>query len=153
MRVEYVNPFVDAAVQVLSSTVSEYVKREELVLRPKITPAMGVTVIVGLAGQISGRVIIDMSRETGLKIASAMNDEEIKEYDELAISTITELANMITGKAVTWLTELGFQFDITPPALFIGDNIQIANNQIEVLVVPIELPQGKLEISVGIKEK
>ncbi|MBP5706616.1 MAG: chemotaxis protein CheX [Spirochaetales bacterium] len=153
MRVEYVNPFVDAAIQVLSSTVSEYVKREELVLRPKITPAMGVTVIVGLAGQISGRVIIDMSRETGLRIASAMNDEEIKEYDELAISTITELANMITGKAVTWLTELGFQFDITPPALFIGDNIQIANNQIEVLVVPIELPQCKLEISVGIKEK
>ncbi|MBP5448583.1 MAG: chemotaxis protein CheX, partial [Spirochaetales bacterium] len=70
MRVEYVNPFVESAMQVLSSTVSEYVKKEELILRPKMCPAMGVTVIVGLAGQISGRVIIDMSRETGLKIAS-----------------------------------------------------------------------------------
>ena len=153
MRVEYVNPFVESAIKVLSSTVSEYVKREELFLRPKMCPAMGVTVIVGLAGQISGRVIIDMSRETGLKIASTMNDETLTEYDELVVSTITELANMITGKAVTWLTELGFQFDITPPALFIGDNIQISGNNVEVMVVPIELPQGRLEISIGIKEK
>ena len=42
MRVEYVNPFVESAIQVLSSTVSEYVKREELFLRPKMCPAMGV---------------------------------------------------------------------------------------------------------------
>ena len=153
MRVEYVNPFVDAAVQVLTATVTQYVKRGELSLRPSIAPMLGVTVIVGLAGQISGRVIIDMSQETALKIASVMNDEELASFNELATSTITELANMICGKAVTWITELGFQFDITPPAIFIGDSIQIANNQIETMIVPIDLPQGKIEISVGIKAK
>lgn len=153
MRVEYVNPFVDAAVEVLNATVSEYVKKGELSLRPNMAPMLGVTVIVGLAGQISGRVMFDMPKDTALQIASTMNGEELTEFDPLSTSTITELANMICGKAVTWLTELGFQFDITPPAIFIGDNIQVANNQIETLIVPIELPQGKMEISVGIKSK
>ena len=153
MRVEYINPFVESAVQILNSTVSEYVKRGELSLRSSITPMLGVVIIVGLAGQVSGRVILDMSKETAIKVASAMNNEELKEFDELTCATLTELANMITGKAVTRLHELGFQFDLTPPALFMGENIQISDNKVEALVVPLEMPQGKIEINVGIKEK
>ena len=153
MRVEYINPFVESAVQILNSTVSEYVKRGELSLRSSITPMLGVVIIVGLAGQVSGRVILDMSKETAIKVASAMNNEELKEFDELTCATLTELANMITGKAVTRLHELGFQFDLTQPSLFMGENIQISDNKVEALVVPLEMPQGKIEINVGIKEK
>lgn len=152
MRVEYINPFVESAMQILSATVSKDLKRMDISLKPSLTPMMGVVIIVGLAGQVSGRLIIDMSRSTALKVASAMNQEELKEFDELAFATLTELANMITGKAVTKLHELGFQFDLTPPALFTGDNIQISDNKIESLVVPIDMPQGKIEIIVGIKE-
>jgi len=125
MRVEYINPFVESAMQILSATVSKDLKRMDISLKPSLTPMMGVVIIVGLAGQVSGRLIIDMSRATALKVASAMNQEELKEFDELTFATLTELANMITGKAVTKLHELGFQFDLTPPALFTGDNIQI----------------------------
>ncbi|MBP7554156.1 MAG: chemotaxis protein CheX [Spirochaetes bacterium] len=152
MRVEYINPFVESAMQILSATVSKDLKRMDISLKPSLTPMMGVVIIVGLAGQVSGRLIIDMSRATALKVASAMNQEELKEFDELTFATLTELANMITGKAVTKLHELGFQFDLTPPALFTGDNIQISDNKIESLVVPIDMPQGKIEIIVGIKE-
>lgn len=152
MRVEYINPFVESAMQILSATVSKDLKRMDISLKPSLTPMMGVVIIVGLAGQVSGRLIIDMNRATALKVASAMNQEELKEFDELTFATLTELANMITGKAVTKLHELGFQFDLTPPALFTGDNIQISDNKIESLVVPIDMPQGKIEIIVGIKE-
>ncbi|HOF02302.1 MAG TPA: chemotaxis protein CheX [Spirochaetota bacterium] len=152
MRVEYINPFVDSAMQILSSTVSKDLKRRDISLKPSLTPMMGVVIIVGLAGQVSGRLIIDTDKDTALKIASAMNQEELKEFDEMTYATLTELANMITGKAVTKLHELGFQFDLTPPALFTGDNIQISDNKIESLVVPIEMPQGRVEIIVGIKE-
>ncbi|HPY88266.1 MAG TPA: chemotaxis protein CheX [Spirochaetota bacterium] len=152
MRVEYINPFVDSAMQILSSTVSKDLKRRDISLKPSLTPMMGVVIIVGLAGQVSGKLIIDTDKDTALKIASAMNQEELKEFDEMTYATLTELANMITGKAVTKLHELGFQFDLTPPALFTGDNIQISDNKIESLVVPIEMPQGRVEIIVGIKE-
>ncbi|HRU45129.1 MAG TPA: chemotaxis protein CheX, partial [Spirochaetota bacterium] len=128
MRVEYINPFVDSAMQILSSTVSKDLKRRDISLKPSLTPMMGVVIIVGLAGQVSGRLIIDTDKDTALKIASAMNQEELKEFDEMTYATLTELANMITGKAVTKLHELGFQFDLTPPALFTGDNIQISDN-------------------------
>lgn len=152
MRVEYINPFVESAIQILKETVSEEVTRGQLSLKSAISPMLGVVVIVGLAGQVSGRVIFDMERDTALKVASKMNDEKLTEFDELTTATLTELANMITGKAVTKLQELGFQFDLTPPALLTGQNLQISDNKVEALVVPLEVPQGKIEINVGIKE-
>ncbi len=152
MRVEYINPFVDSAIIILKETVSDDVKRGQLSLKSSISPMLGVVIIVGLAGQVSGRIIFDMDKTTALKIASKMNDETLTKFDELTSATLTELANMVTGKAVTKLQELGFQFDLTPPALFIGQDLQISDNKVEALVVPLELPQGKIEINVGIKE-
>jgi chemotaxis protein CheX len=99
-----------------------------------------------------------MTKETALNVASAMNMEEMKVLDELAKATITELANMITARAVTKLHDLGFKFDLTPPALFSGENMEISNNlEVEALIVPMQLgPEGKLgkiEINVVIRER
>ena len=73
-------------------------------------------------------------------------------------ATITELANMITAQAVTKLHDLGFKFDLTPPALFTGDNMEISNNlEVEALIVPMEIgaggKDGKIEINVVIRER
>jgi chemotaxis protein CheX len=136
---------------VLKSTVSENVKRGTPKLSTSINNIQGVAIIVGLAGQVSGRVVLDMSEVTALNIASSMNGERLDSLDELASATLTELGNMITGNAVTKLHELGFKFDLTPPALFVGDNLRLTD-KIEALVVPLELEEGSLCINVAIKE-
>ena len=151
MRVEYINPFVESAIHILKSTVSEHVTRGDLKLAASSSSMMGVAIIVGLAGQVSGRVVLDMTEETGLKVASSMNGEKLTEFDELVSATLTELGNMISGNAVTKLHELGFQFDLTPPALFSGKELKIAE-KIESLVVPLILPEGEININVAIKE-
>ncbi|EMB21901.1 chemotaxis protein CheX [Treponema denticola] len=153
MRVEYINPFSEAAYNILSQVLSEDIKRGDLYLKSTCMPVMGVAAIVGLAGDVEGRVIFDMTLDTALKIASAMNNEELSEFDELARATITELANLITAQAVTKLHDLGFKFDLTPPALFTGENMKISNNDIEALIVPMTAPQGKVEINVAIRDR
>ena len=153
MRVECINSFVDSTMQIMKEAVTSNVKRGQISLRQQdIVPMFEVLTIVFMTGNINGRVLIDMDKQTALNIASKMNNEKITEFDNLVIATITELANMITGKAVTKLYELGFIFDITPPSLIYGERIQLTDNKLESLVVPLELPEGKIEISVGIKE-
>lgn len=153
MRVEYINPFTEAAYNILSQVLNGEIKRGDLYLKSTCMPVMGVAAIVGLAGDVEGRVIFDMTMDTALKIASAMNNEEFKELDELARATVTELANLITAQAVTKLHDLGFKFDLTPPALFTGDNMKISNNDIEALIVPMTTAQGKVEINVAIRDR
>ncbi|CEM61372.1 chemotaxis protein CheX [Treponema phagedenis] len=153
MRVEYINPFSEAAYNILSQVLGGEIKRGDLYLKSSCMPVMGVAAIVGLAGDVEGRVIFDMTGVTALNIASAMNGEELATFDELARATVTELANLITAQAVTKLHDLGFKFDLTPPALFTGDNMEISNNDIEALIVPMETSQGKVEINVAVRDR
>ncbi len=153
MRVEYINPFVESAFNVLREVLGTELTRGELYLKSTSQPVMGVTAIVGLAGDVEGRVLFDMTEETALAIASAMNGEKLPSLDDLAKATISELANMITAQAVTKLHDLGFDFDLTPPALFTGQNMEVAKTEVEALIVPIEMPLGKIEINVAIRER
>ena len=156
MRVEYINPFVESAFSVLKEVMNAEVKRGEIYLKPTTMSIQGVAALVGLAGDVEGRVLFDMTKDTALHVAGAMNQEEFTVFDELAKATIQELANMITAQAVTKLHELGFKFDLTPPALFTGDNMEVSTNlgEVEALIVPMELgPNGKIEVNVAIRER
>jgi len=138
---------------VLKETLGIDVKREQISLKSKATPILDVAVIIGLVGQVEGRVLFDMKLQTALNVVSKMNDETISKFDELAKATITELGNMITGRAVTKLSEMGYRFDVTPPAIFFGKEMEISNAEIEALVVPIESSLGRIEINVALREK
>ncbi|MDR2404178.1 MAG: chemotaxis protein CheX [Spirochaetaceae bacterium] len=155
MRVEYINPFVESAFNVLKEVLDSDVKRGDLYLKSTSMSIMGVAALVGLAGDVEGRVLFDMTKETALAVAGAMNGEVFTVLDELAKATIQELANMITAQAVTKLHDLGFKFDLTPPALFTGENMEVSNNlKVEALIVPMELgPIGKIEVNVAIRER
>jgi len=158
MRVEYINPFVEAAFNVLKEVLQTDVKRGDLFLKSTTMQIQGVAALVGLAGDVEGRVLFDMTKNTALSIASGMNGEELKTLDDLVKATITELANMITAQAVTKLHDLGFKFDLTPPALFTGDNMEISNHlNVEALIVPMELgpggKDGRIEINVVVRER
>jgi len=156
MRVEYINPFVEAAFSVLKEVLNSSVKRGEIYLKPTSMSIMGVAALVGLAGDVEGRVLFDMTKDTALFVAGAMNGENFTALDELGKATIQELANMITAQAVTKLHDLGFKFDLTPPALFTGDNMEVSTNlgEVEALIVPMELgTNGKIEVNVAIRER
>ena len=159
MRVEYINPFVETSYRVLKEVLEGAdVKRGDLYLKSTALPVMGVAALVGLAGDVEGRVLFDMSFETALNIASKMNGETMTEFDDMAKATISELANIITGQAVTKLHELGFKFDLTPPALFAGENMEIAalggtTESVEALIVPLVTDCGKIEVNVAIRER
>ena len=153
MRVEYINPFVESAYSILKEVLDDEVRRGELYLKASSVPTMGVAAIVGLAGDVSGRIVFDMDMPTAIKIAGRMNREEFTVFDDMAKATIAELANLITAQAVTKLYDLGFKFDLTPPSLISGENLEISDHNVEALIVPLESNYGCLEVNVAIKEK
>ena len=155
MKTSYLDPFVEAAVEVLKQIVTDgkVVVKKQLYLSNNISEIYDLAVIISLAGEVIGRVIIDMSTETALKVASDMNKEIISELNDLAKATLNELTNIIVGNAVTKLHDLGYKFDIAPPLLITGKNLKINDLKLESFVVPLIIPQGTIEINVAIKEK
>jgi len=153
MRIEYIDPFVEAAHEILDSVLESGAKKGELYLKESSTPILGVAILVGLAGDVRGRILLDMTRETAMKISDAMNGEQTGEFNALAKSTITEIGNMIGGLAITKLSNIGFQFHMSPPSLLTGENMEITSPSIETVIVPIETEFGTVELNVAVKER
>ncbi|HOK40134.1 MAG TPA: chemotaxis protein CheX [bacterium] len=153
MKTEYVVPFVEAAISVLKDMcMITDIKRGQLNAKNDAVVTRGVAPLIGVTGQISGRVVYDMDTRTALKLASIMNGETFSEWNEFVESTIEEFANIVTGQALTGLNNKGIKVDLTPPVLFTGQNMKIANTKMMTLIVPLELSIGRIEINVSLQE-
>jgi chemotaxis protein CheX len=151
MKIQYVGPFAEAAYEMLKQILEVPVERGKLALNHSPILSNGVVVILGLAGDIQGRVMYDMDKSTAIKIAGVMNGMDFDGFDDLAKSTISELGNIITGKAVSILNDRGFKFSITPPTLFVGNQMEMTDLGLDILVIPLEMEYGKMVINVALK--
>ncbi|MHB9130784.1 MAG: chemotaxis protein CheX [Armatimonadota bacterium] len=151
MKVEFINPFINAGTQVLDQLVGGEAEQGQLAVRTAIFTTQQISIAVGVSGEVKGQVIYGMSQVTATKIASAMMGTPYVAFDEMAASAISELGNIISGNAATLLSESGFVCDITPPTVIRGINVEIAT-QIPALVVPLYTPCGKIDINVALAE-
>lgn len=151
MNVEFIEPFVRAAFMVIESITGAKPTREQLSLRKNTFTSQQVTILAGVNGEVEGTALYGMSMTTTMKIAGAMIGTEVVELDEMALSAVSELGNMITGNATTLLSQKGFDVDITPPSVVRGMDIEISTKA-PALVVPVSTPFGRIEINVSLAE-
>ncbi len=152
MKVEYINPFITATFDILKNVGSFNPQKGKLTLKNKPVPSYGVSVLVGVIGEVKGQVMYSMSEDTAMKIASAMMmGMPVTEFDEMAKSAISELSNMITGNASTSLASQGLEIDISPPTLITGSNVTVTTSAIQTIVVPVEMEAGIFEINIALE--
>jgi len=152
MRVEFVNPFVDAASRVLEAEVSAKIVRGQLSICSSDLTSLPLTVLIAVAGEVQGIVLYSMSEETAVALASTMLGQPFASLDDLALSGIGELGNVITGTAATALAEAGLISTISPPTVISGQGIKISTLEIRRLVVPLRTQYGTIEVQVGLRE-
>ena len=90
-------------------------------------------------------------KETAKQIAGAMIGAEVPQLDEMAMSAISELGNMITGNATTLISQKGYDVDITPPSVIRGEQVEVST-RVPAIVVPMNTQFGKVEINVALAE-
>ncbi|MBI3753082.1 MAG: chemotaxis protein CheX [Deltaproteobacteria bacterium] len=151
MRLDYINPFVDAAHSILEEVFKVSVHRGKPSLHGEPVASKGVIVLIGLTGDVEGRVLFDMKPETAVKMACIMNEKNFNSVQPMVLDSIAELVNMILGKALTILNDKGFNFRLTPPMVFTGNAVMANTIHLETLVVPFTIEYGELLINVAVR--
>lgn len=121
MSAEYVNPFLVAASSVLQSLCGVQLKPGKPYVRTTAYGDESVVISIGITGQLGGQVLIALHREVACEIASKMCMMPIEELNEISLSALSELGNMILGNAATVLSTKGITIDITPPVILHGN--------------------------------
>ena len=152
MNVKFLNPFLDAAHEVVLQETGCPLERGALSLKQEPYWTDDVTVILSLVGQVQGTVFYSMQEITALALIQKMLDEQITEMTGLVQSGIAELANVITGRAGVKLAEAGYEATISTPTYLGGKGTQISCLDIPRLVVPLAGSCGAITIHLAIRE-
>ncbi|HEY3374528.1 MAG TPA: chemotaxis protein CheX [Candidatus Aquicultor sp.] len=152
LKVEFVNPFLEAAMEVFVTETDLDLEKGPLSVQKSSITSQEVSVLIGITGQIHGQVIYGMSSKTAKKVASKMIGQPVALMDELAQSAISELGNMITGLATVKFSESYKNLAITPPTLIVGNNVMISTMDIHRLYIVLMSELGDIEMSIALKE-
>jgi chemotaxis protein CheX len=151
MRAEIINPFLQAASEVLESELGSTPKRGAIGLQRSAYTSDEVTAVVAVTGEVAGMVMFAMAESTARAMVSKMMGQDFPELDALAQSGIAEIGNVITGRAAMLLSEAGFPSDLAPPMLLIGRETMISTLDVQRLVIPMETEFGNIEVQVALK--
>lgn len=151
-NVKFMNPFIEAASEVLKAEVGTEVHRGALSLQKSAMTTDDITVLISLVGQVQGVVLYGLSTETGLALVSRITDQVFKEFDNLAQSGVAELGNVITGRATIKLSESGYSSNISPPTMIQGRGLQISTLDFSRIMVPLVTDFGEIMVHLALRE-
>lgn len=112
----------------------------------------GMTILVGIIGEFSGRMLIDLSKETAHHLASAMLKKAADNNDEM-MGVLGEFANIVSGNACSILNRknkaLGLR--IAPPSVLHGDKLLISAPDFITTTAKAETNFGEVLLNIGFK--
>lgn len=153
MKAEVVNPFYIAAREIIEIETGVVCERGELSLASSKWTTQDITIIINIIGEVRGAFIIGMSGETGNLIAEKMICEKVDKLNEMVVSCLAELGNIIAGRALAKLETAGYLADITPPMFLYGEKAYISTLNRQRIQIPLNTELGVIEISVAVETK
>ena len=162
MKMDLIHPFISAMDAVLAETVQSAPKIADLSMDEEGYRRKGTAALITLRGEIEGRVILDMEAITAARIAALLagqelagqenaGQENIQESEEIVRETVLELANMVTGNAVSLLNDRGFRFKVFPPEVHTLEQCEKAGKDSEAMVLSFETPAGNVYMNIAMK--
>ena len=152
MCVDYTNPFLVAATSIIRDACQINMTAGEPYLKKTQFENDTVVIMVGITGQLRGQALIVLDYEKSLEIASKMMmGASVTELDDLSISAISELSNMIMGNAATIFSTKGIVIDITPPTVCRG-RLTILQAYTKNVCIPLSGDNIEIELDIAIKE-
>jgi len=150
MELPYIEPFLVSVKEVFKTMVHTHLRPGMAFIKVNETSEYDINAIIGLSGAVTGCLVLSMSEEVALKLASAFSGEDISELDEEdCIDAISEITNMIASGAKKSLP--GKNILSSLPSTIIGRNKVVYPHDIPITVIPCETDLGPLKINVVIR--
>lgn len=150
MKVEYINPFFKATIDVFRVMLNLDLKRGQPRAVDELVPVSEANVMIGVTGDLRGSLLYSFPKDMALKMVNIMAGMEMNKLDAFVSSALGEVANIISGNALTYLAENSLSCDISPPQVFVGQDGALSMATEKAVVLPLITDIGTLEISVSL---
>ena len=151
MRMELIQPFINAADAVLAETLQCTTRMNDVRMDEEEYRRQGVASLVTIQGDIEGRIIFDIDSSTAARVAEILAGSPQPQDDETARETVCELANMVIGSAITSLNDQGFRFKVNPPVAHAAQEGEKSSEDQEALVMCFDTDSGSVFMNIALR--
>ena len=150
MNADHINPFLVAATEVLKNMCFVDVAIGKPFLKDTKFTHDSLIIMIGVTGEMRGQVMIVFENIVACDIASKMCMMPVTELNDLSVSAICELGNMIMGNAATLFSTKGIGVDITPPTTCSGD-VEFTTGFAKNICIPLTYEDNKvIEVNIAL---
>ena len=149
MDVKFINPFINATINVLETMAFMKVTAGRPYLKKGNMAVGDVSGVLGLTGSANGTIAVTFEERCILAVVSDMFGETMSELNADIADAVGELTNMISGQARRELEEMGKTFKSAIPSVITGRNHSIIHyTQGPKIAIPFNTDKGNFTIEV-----
>jgi chemotaxis protein CheX len=148
MDVAYINPFLNAIVDVFKLQLDQALEIGSLRLKDDRKSIFSISGVIGLSGMARGFIAISYPKPLAVKLVSHFLGTEVDEFSPYVADGIGEIANMVAGNAQRYLNDI--RLTISLPNVVLGSKHRIVGTSgAPVIVVPVTCEWGEFEMEVS----
>ena len=153
MDAKIINPFLSAGLSVFETMFNlGSTNKEPFLLDVNMGHPWEISGLLGVTGDCSGIVAFRLGRTLAYKMLelSGMGDIKEDEKDEMAKQLVAEFKNVVSGNAISALTDTNLK--VSPPVTISGRNHSISwPKNYPVIAIPFVTKYGAYEVDVCFK--
>ena len=153
MKEEYVNAFLAPAKMIWDKELGQTLEFAKAEIASDQFTSEDVTAIIGISGKLEGTVLYGFPQDTAKAVVDTMVGEDAGSVsDEVGLSALGEIANMITGNAAINLAKEGFPCDISPPVIIEPVGSRFTTFSGHQILVQFRSDLGMLTVRISLNE-
>ena len=154
--------FINSATYVFQKELLiSQIKKRDIIIKSQIRPSFPLSILIKFSGaEMKGQVIYSAGNEFVEQVLKVMMPYKLPvDRRKYSISAVSELANMISGRATISLAGNNTIVDITPPIVVLANAIteedrkKCAFLKAPAVVVNLDSNIGTIEVSISFLEK
>ena len=151
MGIQYIEPFVEAAVHVFTDFFGEAPQAQKpFLLKREDETGWELSGIIGIGGDSKGVVVISLTEAVALELTGRLVGHPVAEINDDVMDTIGELVNIIAGNAKKGLEQ--YRLVISLPSIVRGKSHQVSwPSGIPVIGIPFTMSKGSFFLAVGLE--
>ena len=151
MNVKWVNPFVTSVNNVMKEIGFIDIETGTMNAKSQEITGNGVVLMLGIVGDLQGNIMYVIDEESAKKIITKfMKGIPVPDLDSMAASSLSELSGMLSVHVATSYAQAGYNVELSPPSLMIGNNMRIMMNSNKVLSVIFKASDVTVEVNIAI---
>lgn len=154
IKVDYIDPLYYATKEIFQLMLDIETTKSNLTVVNHVTSHEENKIVVelGVIGDLQGKIVFSFPADLTLSMLKTMCGMDVVEVDTFVSSALGEIVNIISGNALTKLTEKGLVCDILPPKIIVENYHDTILKSESYLYMPIASQMGNFDIHVLLKK-